>query len=186
MTNVAEVIAYDPSVLQAVKEFVVMGGARSEGGNITASAEYNIFADPHAAALVFSTDRPVYAFGLDVTHQLRATPQRIAALRALTTRSAQTAAQLLDFASRLPAYDREQGSPVHDPCPIAWLIAPELFEFRECTIEVECHSPLTIGHTAVEFRPQNDKRQNVRWAVQADADGFFRLLETRLAATRPS
>jgi len=183
MTNAADLILRRPDVLQAVKEFVVMGGARSEGGNITASAEYNIFADPHAAQIVLSTGVPVYAFGLDVTHQVRATPQRIAAMQRLTTPSARAAARLLDFASGLPAYDRDEGSPVHDPCPIAWLIKPDLFEFRDCHIEVECQSPLTVGHTAVEFRPQEGKSQHVHWAVRADADGFFDLLRTYLAAS---
>lgn len=183
MTNVAEVVAGEPDLLRAVKEFVVMGGARSEGGNITASAEYNIFADPHAARLVFASGLPVFTFGLDATHQVRATPRRIDRLRCIDTRPAQAAAQLLQFASALPAYDREEGSPVHDPCPIAWLIAPELFEFRPCHVQVECDSMLTIGHTAVEFRQQADREQNVRWATHADADGFFDLLCARLAAS---
>lgn len=180
MTNVASLISSEPTLLAAIKEFVVMGGARSEGGNITASAEYNIFADPHAAREIFAVGLPVQVFGLDVTHQLRATPARIQRLRATGSLPASTAAQLLDFASGLPAYESGQGSPVHDPCPIAWLLAPELFEFRDCHVEVECDSPLTVGHTAVEFRVQPGKSRHVRWAVGVDAEGFFALLEHRL------
>ncbi len=184
MTNVASLIGNEPQLLRAVKEFVVMGGARSEGGNITASAEYNIFADPHAARCIFDTGLPVYAFGLDATHQVRATSARIARLRAIPTPPAQAAARLLDFASRLPAYSEEAGSPVHDPCPIAWLLAPDLFEFRLCAVDVECDSPLTVGHTAVEFRPQARRVQNVHWAVRADAEGCFALLEATLGGRR--
>ncbi len=180
MTNVASLIGDEPELLRAVKEFVVMGGARSEGGNITASAEYNIFADPHAARYIFETGLPVYAFGLDATHQVRATSARIARLKAIPTAPAQAAAKLLDFASRLPAYAEEAGSPVHDPCPVAWLLAPDLFEFRLCAVDVECDSPLTVGHTAVEFRPQPRRVQNVHWAVRADAEGCFALLEATL------
>lgn len=182
MTNAAELIALRPDLLPAVKEFVIMGGARSEGGNITASAEYNIFADPHAAQRIFTSEVPVHAFGLDVTHQLRATPQRITTLGSLPGASARAVTRLLDFASHLPAYDYGQGSPVHDPCPIAWLIQPDLFEFRECRIEVECDSALTLGHTAVEFRPQGNKPRHIRWATRVDAAGFFALLGTKLAA----
>lgn len=182
MTNVATLIEQNPNYLVAIKEFVVMAGARSEGGNITASAEYNVFADPHAAKCIFDMGLPVYAFGLDVTHQVRATPARIAALRSIATPAAQTAATLLNFASHLPAYDVDCGSPVHDPCPIAWLMAPELFEFRDCYIDVECDSPLTVGHTAVEFRTQPERPQNVRWAIRADDEACFQLLNTALGS----
>lgn len=177
MTNIATVIAREPQVLRAVREFAIMGGARSEGGNITASAEYNIHADPHAAQVVFNAGPPVYAFGLDATHQVRATPARTAALGALGTSMAIAATRLLEFSNALPANGpRAAGSPLHDPCPIAWLLEPQCFEFRDCHIDVETDSPLTLGHTAVEFRATPGRTQNVRWAVQADADRVFALL----------
>lgn len=187
MTNVASAIQRDPDVVRSIREFAIMGGARSEGGNITASAEYNIHADPHAAQMVFNAGPPVFAFGLDATHQVRATPARTSAIAALDTAAAanaaaRTAAALLEFSNSLPANGpREQGSPLHDPCPIAWLIEPSLFEFRRCHVDVETNSPLTLGHTSVEFRAAGDRPQNVHWAVRADAEGVFRLLTQRLA-----
>lgn len=182
MTNVATAIQRRPEVLRGVREFAIMGGARSAGGNITPSAEYNIYADPHAAQVVFNAGPPVYAFGLDATHQVRATPARTAALAALDTPAAGTARDLLEFANALPANGpREQGSPLHDPCPIAWLIEPSLFEFRRCHVDVETESALTAGHTAVEFRSRADRAQNVQWATRANGDGVFALL-TRLLA----
>lgn len=182
MTNIATAIQHRPGVLRGVREFAVMGGARSAGGNITPSAEYNIYADPHAAQVVFNAGPPVYAFGLDATHQVRATPARIASLAALDTSVAGTAHDLLEFSNALPANGpHEQGSPLHDPCPIAWLIDPSLFEFRRCHVDVETESALTAGHTAVEFRSQPDRAQNVQWATRANGDGIFALL-TRLLA----
>lgn len=182
MTNIATVIARDPGVLRAVREFVIMGGARSEGGNITASAEYNIYADPHAAQAVFNAGPPVYAFGLDATHQVRATPARTAMLAALGTESANAATQLIEFSNALPANGpREIGSPLHDPCPIAWLLEPQCFEFRACHVDVETDSPLTLGHTAVEFRVAAGRPQNVQWAVRADAERVFALLRGALS-----
>lgn len=181
MTNVATAIRHNPTILRGVREIAVMGGARSEGGNITASAEYNIHADPHAAQIVFNAGVPVYAFGLDVTHQVRATPERTAAVAAAATDSARTAARLLEFSNALPANGpRSAGSPLHDPCPVAWLLAPQFFEFRDCHIDVETESRLTLGHTAVEFRATENRRQNVRWAMRADADGIFELLTRML------
>ncbi|MGA0733850.1 MAG: nucleoside hydrolase [Steroidobacteraceae bacterium] len=182
LTNIATALLREPTIVRALREIAIMGGARSEGGNITASAEYNIYADPHAAQAVFSADVEIVTFGLDVTHQVRATPERIDAIAGLATRSASAAANLLTFATYLPANSpAAQGSPLHDPCPIAWLIEPRLFEFRRCHIEVETESSLTAGHTAVEFRSDIAPRQNVQWGVRADAEGIFDLLRCELS-----
>ncbi len=181
MTNVATAIRRCPEMLRGIREFAIMGGARSAGGNITPSAEYNIYADPHAAQVVFNAGPPVYAFGLDATHQVRATPARTVALGALETPAARAAFDLLEFSNALPANGpRERGSPLHDPCPIAWLIDPSLFEFRCCHVDVETESALTAGHTAVEFRQRADRVQNVQWAVHSNGDGIFALLTKRL------
>ena len=83
MTNLAMAMRMAPAILPRIRQVVVMGGARSEGGNITASAEYNIYADPHAAAVVFGSGVPLVVLGLDATHQVRSSPARIARIRAL-------------------------------------------------------------------------------------------------------
>ena len=181
MTNLATALTVDPALAGRLREVVVMGGARSEGGNITASAEYNIHADPHAAQVVFAAGCPVVAFGLDATHQVRSTPAHIEAIRGLGGRAAQAVAQLMAFSSGLPANGPpERGAPLHDPCPIAWLLEPGLFELVPCHLEVETGSRLTLGHTAVEFRLEPGRTPWIRWAVRADADGVFDLLRRRL------
>jgi len=177
MTNVASALSREPRCFRGIREFAIMGGARSEGGNITASAEYNIHADPHAAHKVFNAGSPVWAFGLDATHQVRATPARTAAIAAIGSPVAKAAAQLIEFSNALTANGpRAQGSPLHDPCPILWLLEPTLFDFVPCHIDVETESRLTLGHTAVEFRAASDRIQNVRWAVSADAPRIFSLI----------
>jgi purine nucleosidase len=178
MTNVAAAMASEPALAPRLKQVVAMGGARSEGGNITASAEFNIFVDPHAAAAVCAAGAPIVCFGLDATHQVRATEPRIAAIEALGTPRAAMAAAMLRFSQRVEReIVRGRDAPLHDPCPIVWLLRPGLFTFRPCRIEVETGSPLTMGHTAVEFR---SARPNARWAVSADADGVFALITERL------
>lgn len=179
MTNVAAAMTLEPQLAGRLKQVVAMGGARREGGNITASAEFNIFADPHAADIVFRSGVPIICFGLDATHQVRVDGPRIAALEALDTPAARTAAQMLRF-SRDVERDVVGGidAPLHDPCTIAWLLRPELFELKPCRIDVETQSPLTMGHTAVEFR---SARPNARWAIAADAEGVFALIAERLA-----
>ncbi len=176
MTNLALALRRAPGLAERLGPVVVMGGARSEGGNITASAEFNIWADPDAAAEVLASGCDVVMFGLDATHQVRATDERIAAVEAVGSPAARTAAAMMRFSQRV---EREivgwPAPPVHDPCPIAWLIRPELFEVRACRIEVETASDLTRGHTAVEFRVPKEQAPH-RWAVSADGQGVFDLL----------
>lgn len=180
LTNIATALRARPTIGQAIREVVIMGGARSEGGNITASAEYNIYADPHAAEIVFTSGLPIVTLGLDATHQVRTSPARMARLEALNNSRARAVSSLLRFGEGV---ERElagrEGAPLHDPSVIAYLLAPQLFETKPCRINVETASPLTRGHTSVEFRIKEPS--NVYWGVRVDADGVFDLIEKKLA-----
>ena len=181
-TNVAIAIIKDPSILKKVKEIVLMGGARAEAGNITPSAEFNIAADPHAAHVVFTCGRPIVALGLDVTHQAMATPERIKAIRAIGSAPATAVAGMLSFVAKvekkLKNYD---GAPLHDPCTIAWLLKPSLFDAKPCHVAVETGSALTMGHTAVDFWGATGNPANALWVHGVDADGLFKLITERIA-----
>lgn len=186
MTNLAIAMIMQPEIIERLGPVIIMGGARSEGGNIIASAEFNVFADPHAAQVVFTSGCPITVLGLDATHQVRATPERIAAIEALDTEAARTAGRLLRFASKVSAEFMEgEDSPLHDPCTIAFLLRPELFTTRPCAVLVETGSALTIGHTAVEFRV-DPRTAAVHWVTRVDADGVFDLLIERLAGEASS
>ncbi len=181
MTNVALALRLEPAIVPRIGRIVLMGGARSAGGNITASAEYNVYADPHAARIVCESGCPLVAIGLDATHQVRATPQRIAALRARSTPLAQAAATLLEFCNSLEGYrPPAPGAPLHDPCTIAWLLRPELFELVRARLDVETDATLTLGATAVEFRLEPGCESRTQWATRVDAEGVFALLAERL------
>ncbi|HRE43336.1 MAG TPA: nucleoside hydrolase [Terricaulis sp.] len=180
LTNVALALRAAPDAAQGVREIVLMGGARSEGGNITASAEFNIYADPHAAQMVFASGLPITALGLDVTHQVRTNPARMARLEALGAARARAVCQFLRFGERVEReHAGQEGAPLHDPAVIAYLLAPEAFETVAAEIAVETESALTRGHTAVEFRIS--KPSVARWGVRADADAVFHLIARRLA-----
>ncbi|WAC60152.1 nucleoside hydrolase [Brevundimonas sp. SL130] len=184
MTNLALAMKRERRLAEHLGPVVVMGGARSEGGNVTASAEFNIWADPDAASVVFGSGCEVIAFGLDVTHQVRATEERIRAIEKIRTEPARTTAALLRFSQRTERQATgqvggETASPLHDPCPIAWLMKPDLFTLKPCRIDVETGSELTRGHTAVEFRVDPATARH-RWAVAADAQGVFDLLAETL------
>ena len=181
MTNLAMALRKTPMIAARLGPVVVMGGARSEGGNITASAEYNVWADPEAADEVLRSPCEVVMIGLDATHQVRATEDRIAALARLGTASGDVAAAMLRFSQDV---ERRivggEAPPLHDPCPVAWLIQPDLFDLKPCRIDVETGSELTRGHTAVEMRTDAANARH-RWAVSADGQGVFALITRQLS-----
>lgn len=180
MTNLALAMRAEPRLAAHLGPVVVMGGARSEGGNITASAEFNIWADPDAADEAFASGCRMIVMGLDVTHQVRATEDRIAAIEAVDTASARASAAMLRFSQRterkIVGWD---AGPLHDPCTVAWLLKPDLFELAPCRVKVETESELTRGHTAVEFRVEATTAHHF-WATKADAEGVFALITERL------
>ena len=182
LTNIGTVIDRAPDVLPKIRQLVIMGGAMREGGNYSPSAEFNILVDPHAADIVFRCGRPITSMGLDVTHQVLSTRARVERIRELGNPVAEATAGMLGFFER---HDSQkygvEGAPLHDPCTIAWLLAPELFEGKFYNLSVETRSELTMGHTAVDFWHVTDRPHNVDWIYSVDADGFYDLLTARLA-----
>jgi purine nucleosidase len=182
LTNIATAINKQPAILASVERIVLMGGAMREGGNRTPSAEFNILVDPQAADIVFRCGRPITAMGLDVTHQVLSTRDRVERIRALANPVATATADMLSFFDR---YDTvkyaSKGAPLHDPCTVAWLLRPDLFTGKDCNISVETQSELTMGHTAVDFWQVTDRPVNATWMHDVDAPGFYDLLIERLA-----
>ncbi len=182
LTNIAMALVMAPAIAERIERVVLMGGALREGGNTSASAEFNILVDPHAAHVVFGCGRPIVAMGLDVTHQVLATRARIEPIRALGTRATREVCAMLEYFQR---YDREKygfdGAPLHDPCTIAYLLEPNIFAVKACNVAVEFSSELTMGHTAVDFWDISGRPKNALWAHSVDADRFYALLTERLA-----
>jgi len=175
LTNVAVALVQAPDIIAGAKELVLMGGASRALGNTSAAAEFNILADPHAAAIVFDSGLPITMIPLDVTHQVRSTPERIARIRALGSPVASIVADLLE-----PAPGRGP-SALHDPCVIAYLLAPELFRGDRVNVAVDTQSALTLGATVVDWRGVSGRDVNATVLHTIDADGFYALLTKRLA-----
>ncbi len=182
LTNIGQAFTKDPSIVEKVEQIVLMGGAMREGGNYSPSAEFNILVDPHAADIVFRCGRPITVMGLDVTHQVLATPQRRDRIRAIDNEAARATAGMLDFFNRHDTVKYgSMGAPLHDPCTVAFLLQPELFEGKLCNISIETESELTMGNTAVDFWHVTDRPKNATWIHTVDADGFYDLLVERLS-----
>ncbi len=182
LTNIASAITRAPGIVTAVEQIVLMGGAMREAGNHSPSAEFNMLVDPHAADAVLRCGRPITMMGLDVTHQVRSTRERVAGIRSLANPVADATAGMLGFFHR---HDTKKygtdGAPLHDPCTVAFLIDPGLFQGKMCNVSVETESELTMGHTAVDFWHVTDRPHNVNWMHSVDAEGFYALLTDRLA-----
>jgi len=181
LTNIGEALSRRPEVLPKVRQIVMMGGAMREGGNTSPSAEFNILEDPDAAHIVMHCGRPLTIVPLDVTHQVLVSRQRLDQIRALKNPVGAAIVGMMEFFNRFDSKKYgSDGAPLHDPCTIAYLLRPELFEGKLCNVEIETGSPLTRGHTAVDFWGVTGRNRNANWLYKVDADGFFDLLIDRL------
>jgi purine nucleosidase len=174
LTNVAAALGRAPDIAAGVAELVLMGGASRALGNVTPAAEFNIHADPHAAAIVFDSLLPITLIPLDVTHQVRSTIERIARIRAVGTKCALAVTELLTPSGGEP-------DALHDPCVIAYALAPHLFAGSRVNVAIETESPLTLGMTIVDWRGVSGRSANATVLHGVDADGIYALLEQRLA-----
>ena len=182
LTNIGLAVERAPAILSKIKEIILMGGALREGGNITPSAEFNIYVDPEAAQIVLRCGCPIVMMSLDVTHQVLTTRKRVDAIRNLDSTVGEPIASLIEFYER---YDEEKyhldGAPLHDPCTIAYLIKPDLFSLKEVNVEVETEGDFTRGATVVDYWDVTERTPNVQWAHSVDDEGFFKLLNMYLS-----
>jgi inosine-uridine nucleoside N-ribohydrolase len=181
LTNVALLLARYPKARP--ERIVLMGGAIAEG-NVTPAAEFNIWADPEAAARVFGSGLDVTMVGLDVTHRALLTPRHAEQLRR-AGRIGKAVAELLDFYG---VFHREvygfDGSPVHDAVALAHAIDPTLLELERLNVRVDCESTLCRGRTVVDVWRRTGLERNAHVAVGIDSERFLALLLERLSRLR--
>jgi purine nucleosidase len=182
LTNIGLALVKEPRIAPRIKRIIAMGGGFFEGGNVTPTAEFNIYVDPQAARLVFESGIPITLIPLDCTHQALTTKARVQKFREMNNHTGPATAQLLDFFER---FDEQKygtdGGPLHDPCVIAWLLHPELFTSRDVNVSVECESELAMGMTVIDWWRVTSRKANATVCRGINADGFFDLLTKRLA-----
>jgi purine nucleosidase len=182
LTNIGMAMVKEPAIVSRIAEIVLMGGGCFEGGNITPAAEFNIYVDPEAADLVFRSGVPITQVPLDLSHMMLTTQARIDAFRALGNRSGVVTAEMLEFFER---FDEQkygwEGGPLHDPCVIAYLLKPELFQGRHINVVIETQSELTRGMTIADYWGVTGRVRNTNYLRSGDADGFYALLTERIA-----
>lgn len=177
MTNIALALAMDPEIENGIAEIVLMGGADREGGNITPYAEFNVYADPHAAAAVFGSKLPIRCLSLDVTHGIRTTAGRLAKIRNGMTSQSQIAGDLLEASCKLEfSANGAREAPLHDPSTVIAVTHPDLFQGRRARVKVVTEDGEQFGRTIPTFCEDG----NVLWYESADSDAVFEALARHL------
>jgi len=182
LTNIALSLKKDPSIKNKIKEIVFMGGAAMCLGNITPSAEFNIYVDPHAANVVLNSNIPITMMGLDVTHKVNVDDQIIKSIKSNNNKASIFFAELMEFYSRFhrELYEINE-SPLHDPCVIAYLINENLFQGKIVNVQVEEISELTRGKTVVDWFRVTSRTPNCNVITEADHVNFFIMLKEELS-----
>ena len=170
LTNLARAIQRSPEVVQALKQVVLMGGAARPPGNVTPTAEFNIYADPHAAALVFEQDWPLTMVGLDVTNQVMLTR---AERDSLATRTTPEAVLVREVTRHLFDVRGVDAMALHDPLAVGVAVQADLVTSVARDVAVETRGEHTLGQTVVDLRPSAPApRRRTRVCEQVDAARF--------------
>jgi inosine-uridine nucleoside N-ribohydrolase len=180
LTNIAVAIQKEPRIVDAIPQIVIMGGAHDHG-NMTASAEFNIWLDPEAARIVVNCGRPIRMIPLDATHRALVSTEDAGRLRALGTPAGEAAARFV--LKRIDGYDATQpmphragAAPVHDALAVCSIIDPSVVTTEHIPVDVEVHAELSVGRTVCDFRFRSGKPANVDFAMDADEPKFVAML----------
>jgi len=175
LTNIAIAVRKEPRIRDRVREVVLMGGSFTRG-NVTPAAEFNIYVDPEAAAIVFGAGWPLTMIGLDVTHMANATAEVIERIGMLGTPLAAAVVGMLGFYRDRQLQEFGTEAPhVHDPCAVARVVKPDLMSCRDAHVVVEVDGTFTRGMTVTDFLMRDGVAPNASVATDIDATGFWEL-----------
>jgi ribosylpyrimidine nucleosidase len=175
LSNIGMVIRKAPHIVPKIERIVLMGGA-CQLGNITPSAEFNIYADPEAAHIVLTCGRPIVMMTLDVTRKARVSADVIARIKSLGNPQSALFSEMMEFfaMTQKEIYGWD-APPLHDPTTIAWLIDPSCVELRKMRVEVELRGSLTYGRTSCDFFGL-EPGGNALVSVEIDQDRFWNIV----------
>ena len=171
LTNLAHAIERDPTWATRIAGISIMGGS-TDVGNVTRVAEFNIFADPEAAAIVFESGAEITMCGLNLTHQFQTSDTLAERLRDAATPKATFAAQIFDnLHERMENLIGRRASAMHDPCAVLAITHPHLLQTEPRAVAVELAGTLTRGMTVVDQRVSRRRDQanaNVAYGIDAE------------------
>lgn len=177
LTNIALAMKIEPAIIPKIKEIVLMGGAYGNG-NFTPSAEFNIFADPEAAHVVFKSGASIVMMGLDVTNQTICTTEVIERMESADNKAGKLFGDLMRFTlkTQYEEFGLEAG-PLHDSTTVAYIVNKELFEVQEMFVEVDINRGPSYGRTVCDESNVLKEKPNVKVGKKVDTAKFFDLVE---------
>lgn len=176
LTNYAILLKMFPDIKSQIEELVLMGGAIGFG-NHTPSAEYNLFCDPEAAHIVFNSGLNVVMVPLEVTHTTLVPQRTLDAMKGIKTKFVDACLDMLNqYAESYKKFNGFDSCPLHDPCTIAYIIAPEIFDLSYIHVDVELRSEKARGRTICDLYGCDNKRENVHVATKMNVTVFWELM----------
>ncbi|KAB7897370.1 ribosylpyrimidine nucleosidase [Rouxiella sp. S1S-2] len=177
LTNIAVAMRMQPAIIPKIKEIVLMGGAYGTG-NFTPSAEFNIYADPEAAHVVFSSGAPLVMLGLDLTNQTACTPDVISRMEKAGGPAGKLFSDMMNFTLKTQHENYGlAGGPVHDATCIGYLINPERIKTRDMYVEIDVNSGPCYGRTVCDELGVTGKAANTKVGITIDTQWFWDLVE---------
>ena len=177
LTNVALLLINHPDSYKYIEKIVLMGGAMGIG-NTGAVAEFNIQVDPEAASYVFESHLvPIYMVPLEITHQALVTSDVLNSIDRHKSNLSKILVELLLFfkTTYKDVFFMDQ-PPLHDPCAVAFVIDPSIFECRLMRVDVETSSNLSYGQTVCDVYKMSTKKKNVHVCTKMDVDKFWSMM----------
>ena len=180
LTNIAMAMRLEPKIVPLIKEIVLMGGAVGLG-NATPAAEFNIYADPEAAHIVFTSGVPVTMMGLDLTNTALADMKVIERMEALGNKAGKLFGDIMRFTLHSQAVNGLSAGPVHDVTAVTYLVAPELYQTKKMYVQIDTNMQgPCYGRTVCDMNNRYHKEPNVNVGLAIDLEPFWDLVADTL------
>jgi len=182
LSNIAQALTLKASLADAIQELVIMGGATQVPGNVSASAEFNIFMNPEAARDVFRSGAKITLLPLDVTQKVIFTPEHLERVRESKSPAATLLSRIIPHSFKThQKFEGIKGCYLHDALAVAAAVQPSLFKTRRLFVDVETQGELTRGMTVADLRYRSQARPNMNVVMEVDAEAFLEFLIQRLS-----
>ncbi len=180
LTNIATAMRMEPGIVPKIKEIVLMGGAVGLG-NASPAAEFNIYADPEAAHIVFTSGVPITMMPLDLTNTALADMQIIERMEGIGNRAGKLFGDIMRFTFSSQAVNGLAAGPVHDVTAVTYLVAPELYRTQDMYVEIDTnrYGP-SYGRTLCDANGRYRKKANATVGLRIELDRFWNLVEDTL------
>ena len=172
LSNIGMALRLEPRIAKKIKRIVLMGGAVGIG-NATPSAEFNIFADPEAAHVVFNSGVPIVMMPLDLTNETIASREIIERMEAIGNKAGKLFGDIMRYTLRSQAVNGLKGGPVHDVTAVMYLVHPEFFHTQEMYVEIDLTKGPSYGRTVADIYDRFHRKPNATVGLSTDLPAFW-------------